>query len=673
MSGGQEGRHHLFRVGLVVCCLLLGGLGIPRHTGTTYAVEGSPAWEQASPRTLSLTALGPHQSSNRDSPGSSLALNGTPDGIVVDSATGDAYVAAGANVSIIRGTTFVTSVRVPGGANGGLAFDPNDQYVYVTTGGNNVVVLNGTTVLTTISVGTYLDGGTWGAAFDPNNGYVYVSYAVSNTVNYVAVIDGLTVTASINVSAYYLEGAQLAFDSLTGDIYVASGYSLLLINGTSLLGSVNTSLFGQFVVFDPENGFVYLTSFYDASGIVSVGKGLSVISTITFASYGIPSGAAYDSANGYIYVTNEGWDNVSVINGTEVITSIPVGPSPVGAAFDPMNGYLYVANSGLPTCWVCSYQPGSVSIINGSSYYPEISSFGATPSPVEINSTTISTTTLNVKATMGVGSSVFTYTGLPPGCTTSDTPALACTPLAPGVYVVKVFANDSVGISAAATTSLDVIAALSVSITATSRATDARVPIVFSAVPLGGIGPYNYSWNLGDGTSSSNQNLSHSFATSGNFSPRVLVKDSWGGSTARSVSVSIDPALAVALTVSSLKPAIGEVLSIHAEASGGAGSYTYAYFGLPPGCVTMESPELSCIPSELGAFNITLTVQDRLGVNVSQELQVTVVRANPSVAASPLVLIGGVVIIGVVTTTLLLFVRRRRKGRGTQTPPATDP
>ena len=72
-----------------------------------------------------------------------------------------------------------------------------------------------------------------------------------------------------------------------------------------------------------------------------------------------PFGAAFDSANGYIYVTNQYSGNVSVINGStnKVIASIGVGSNPYGAAFDSANGYVYVTN----------FFSGTVSIISTSS------------------------------------------------------------------------------------------------------------------------------------------------------------------------------------------------------------------------------------------------------------------------------------------------------------------
>jgi YVTN family beta-propeller protein len=68
-----------------------------------------------------------------------------------------------------------------------------------------------------------------------------------------------------------------------------------------------------------------------------------------------PWSAAYDSENGEVYVSNDGGNTVSVLSGTSLIATIPVGSGPRGVAFDPENGTIYVAN----------YLSGNVSIIQG--------------------------------------------------------------------------------------------------------------------------------------------------------------------------------------------------------------------------------------------------------------------------------------------------------------------
>src|SRR3989442_1399481 len=60
---------------------------------------------------------------------------------------------------------------------------------------------------------------------------------------------------------------------------------------------------------------------------------------------GEPADVGYHSGNGYVYVANLSSNDVSVISGTTVVATIPVGIGPHGVAYDSENGYVYVTNS----------------------------------------------------------------------------------------------------------------------------------------------------------------------------------------------------------------------------------------------------------------------------------------------------------------------------------------
>src|SRR5438094_4230327 len=94
------------------------------------------------------------------------------------------------------------------------------------------------------------------------------------------------------------------------------------------------------------------TEGFAASALTVDSGGGTVVATIPVG--GNPAGVAYNSGNGYVYVTNPFSDIVSVINGTTVVATVPVEYNPSGVAYDSGNGYVYVANYG-------SY----VSVING--------------------------------------------------------------------------------------------------------------------------------------------------------------------------------------------------------------------------------------------------------------------------------------------------------------------
>jgi hypothetical protein len=66
-------------------------------------------------------------------------------------------------------------------------------------------------------------------------------------------------------------------------------------------------------------------------------------------------------------------------------------------------------------------------------------------------------TFLNASSVGGVGPITFTYAGLPPGCASSNTSSLRCTPSRSGGYDVTVYVNDSAGGSANASAYLEVL------------------------------------------------------------------------------------------------------------------------------------------------------------------------------------------------------------------------
>jgi len=204
-------------------------------------------------------------------------------------------------------------------------------------GSNNVTVIDGTTVIATVTVGNCPVG----AAYDSGNGYVYVANRYSNNVS---AINGTTVVATIPVANY---PAGVGYDSGNGYVYVTSTGSntVSVISGTTEVATIPVGYGSHGVTYDSGNGYVYVAN--QNSNTVSVISATAVVATIRV---GIgPDGVAYDSGNGYVYVTNSYANNVSVLNGTTVVATIPVGNYPAGLAYDNGNGYVYVANQASNT------------------------------------------------------------------------------------------------------------------------------------------------------------------------------------------------------------------------------------------------------------------------------------------------------------------------------------
>ena len=210
-------------------------------------------------------------------------------------------------------------------------------------------------VVSNVRVGTYPIG----VAFDSSTGDLYVANYHSASVS---VID----QANDSVVATVAVGSHpwgVAFDPSNGDIYVANDASdtCSVINGSTDL-VVATVPVGELpigVVYDPANGDIYVVN--DNSNTTSVIDGATnaVVTTVAVGFW--PYAAAYDPSNGDVYVTNIGAGTVSVISSSNNVVVATIGTGnpysyPEGIAFDSLNGYMYLVEDGL----------NAVSIINGS-------------------------------------------------------------------------------------------------------------------------------------------------------------------------------------------------------------------------------------------------------------------------------------------------------------------
>lgn len=580
----------------------------------------------------------PRATNTTNTTNETIAVGTQPSSATYDPFNGFVYVTnfGSDDVSIINGTAIESTVGVGKGPSN-AALDSANGYVYVANfHSDNLSLINGTVVVNTIT----LEGAPTGVAFDSLNGYVYVTDCPANFYECdsgesgsVLVLNGTSIIATIPVIA---EPYGATFDPINGYVYITACVTLYtgcgarhgnlsVINGTSVVATLPVGLSPGVgpsgAAVDSANGDVYVTSFW--GGNVTLIDGLSVVGSIFLDQD--PVGIAYDSVNGYEYVADAS-ENVSVINGSSLVATIPETLWPIADAFDPANQYVYVVN----------YDSNNVGVLNGSIHYPTISSFTATPSTVEINSTTNSVTNFNVSAEGGEGPLTYAYVGLPAGCTTTDVSSFVCKPTVWGIYKVIVYVNDSGGYGPVATTALNVLPALSATATAGPNPTDANSPVQFSLERTGGTGVDSYAWEFGDGNSSVEENPIHAYASAGNYSARVWVNDTDGGTTLITlpIAISVYPELKVVLTVSNSTPALGQSISINVAASGGAPPYSYLYVSLPPGCGNSGTPTIGCLPTQAGVYNLSVVVTDKNGISVTATMPFQVIFDFTLVAPS---------------------------------------
>jgi YVTN family beta-propeller protein len=164
-----------------------------------------------------------------------------------------------------------------------------------------------------------------------------------------------------------------------------------------------------FAVYDSRNGFVYVTN--SGSDDVSVIDGVSneVVATIPVGAG--PLFATYDSGNGYIYVANWGSTTVSVINGAtnKVVATVSVGSTPFFATYDSENGDVYVPSNGTSVVSVISGATNQVVATVPVGGQPRFSTYDSENGYVYVsnsgsaNVSVIDGTTNKVVATISVG------------------------------------------------------------------------------------------------------------------------------------------------------------------------------------------------------------------------------------------------------------------------------
>ncbi len=100
--------------------------------------------------------------------------------------------------------------------------------------------------------------------------------------------------------------------------------------------------------------------------------------------------------------------------------------------------------------------------------------------------------------------------------------------------------------------------------------------------------------------------------------------------TARA-SLVVNPTLTLIRVVATVTTSGGQAqLSINVVTSGGTPPDTTAYTGLPSGCVSVNSISLTCSPNSTGALDLTVTVSDSDGEQVTGTANVVVARPGSS-------------------------------------------
>jgi YVTN family beta-propeller protein len=503
------------------------------------------------------------------------------------------YISGSITVISMVSLTAIANITVGSGPVQDF-YDPVTHLIYVLNWiGGTVSVINGTTQSVSATISGFASPDC--ITYDLANGYLYIPDEYSNRVS---ILDPSTnlIVASVPAGASQPEFCA-TYDSLSGDIYVVNSGSnnLTVISGTTnkVLTNIPVGPYPSYTALDPRNGYLYVPAQQSDFVTVVNGSSNSVVKNITVGQ--TPGSVVYAPPTGNLYAINGrggGSSNLSVISGktNSVTATIAVPSQPYNALFDPGNGRLYVTSSASNTVTVVdtwgNRAIGNISV--GSSPSGDGLTLDSTNGDLALPNTASNNVTV-----ISPGDSTwisYAYSGLPAGCTSSNSSSIVCTPTVTGTFNVTVMVTNGYGLSSSATALLTVLAVpaptlAGVTIQPASSIIQEGTALTLSAVPTCTGGPcplsivYSWSTNNSLGTISTTTGVTVTF-TAGAETGIVTLKVSASlGLTTQTAEglVSIVSPLAVALNESASSGSTPLTVSFGAFASGGVAPYTYTW------------------------------------------------------------------------------------------------
>ncbi len=252
-------------------------------------------------------------------------------GICVSKDASRVYIAntTSNNVTVLNtATNSVSYIPTPGGIGPhGICINSDGSRVYVgNIGSNNVSVINTTTNAVSL-IPTFAGGSPHGVCISTNDSRVYVTNINSNNISVINTLTNAVTTIPIP-SSVNLHGICPSPDGSRVYVTNLNSNHLSIINtATNVVSNISIPYSGYAVCTNPDGSRVYVAHHSNQ---------VSAINTVTNAVTNIPIpgstpwGVSITSDGSRVYVSNQGSDNVSVINTAtnSVIGNIGVGNTP---------------------------------------------------------------------------------------------------------------------------------------------------------------------------------------------------------------------------------------------------------------------------------------------------------------------------------------------------------
>ncbi len=246
----------------------------------------------------------------------------------------------------------------------------------------------------------------------------------------------------------------------------------------------------------------------------------------------------------------------------------------------------------------------------------------------------------NLTVIGGVPPFTVNFSGLPASCAPILPTSFSCLYNLSGSFAVVASVEDSNG-SRAPPASVAIVVNPALSLTANaSIAGGVERTVLVSASATGGTPPLTYNFAFGDGSQSASGNWpvsTHTYSSGGPYMVGVSVSDATRSEVNWSGWVIVPSPLTVVLSASPHLVSFYVNVSLSAELVGGVPPYSFAWTGLPWGCLSADAPTLVCRPTAFGLFQVSIAVRDAVGGVAAAATTITV--ASP-LNASMLVVYG---------------------------------
>jgi PKD repeat protein len=178
-------------------------------------------------------------------------------------------------------------------------------------------------------------------------------------------------------------------------------------------------------------------------------------------------------------------------------------------------------------------------------------------------------------------------------------------------------------------------------VTATQNATTGKggLSVGFTALGVGGARPYGYTWNFGDGNTSTTENVTHEYCKAGSFTPKVTSSDSLGHTATATLtavtvtsSCGVGTPLAAGATGAPTTGTVPLTVEFTGSASGGTAPYTYQWKFGDGASSKAQSP--SHMYNASGSYTAKFWVNDSASASASTTVGVTVNPATQKVVVA---------------------------------------